>query len=211
MTGNTISNNGMGITLLGSSDNQIYNNNFLANGAYIYTYVSPWTGNVFNLDRPIGGNYWSDWTGPDDDGDGFVDYPYVFTNGQDNLPWVRPFVTLVEIDIKPGSHPNAINLGSHGLTPVAILSSEQFDATTVDPDTVELAGAGVEVRGKSNKFLAHAEDVNGDGLVDLVVQVATANLEPESLQDGFATLTAKTYDGQTIEGTDEVIIVPPEP
>jgi PKD repeat protein len=44
---------------------------------------------VFNLDEPVGGNYWSDWTGPDDDGDGFVDSPYVFTGGQDNLPWVN--------------------------------------------------------------------------------------------------------------------------
>jgi len=48
------------------------------------------SGNIFNLDKPIGGNFWSDWTTPDDDGDGFVDYPYVFTGGQDNLPWAIP-------------------------------------------------------------------------------------------------------------------------
>ncbi len=116
----------------------------------------------------------------------------------------------VDIDIKPGSYPNAINLGSHGLIPVAILSSADFDATTVDPETVELAGSGVAVRGKSNKYMAHDEDVNGDGLVDLVVQVATENLDPESFQDGYAILTGKTYDGVPIEGEDEITIVPPE-
>jgi hypothetical protein len=118
-------------------------------------------------------------------------------------------VLLVEIDIKPGSYPNAINLDSYGLIPVAILSVEQFDATTVNPDTVELAGSGVTVRGKGNKYMAHEEDVNGDDLVDLVVQVGTANLDPGSFQDGYAILTGSTYDGQAIEGVDEITIVPP--
>jgi hypothetical protein len=115
---------------------------------------------------------------------------------------------LVEIDIKPGSYPNSINLGSHGLIPVAILSSEDFDATTVDPDTVGLAGAGVEVRGKSNKYMAHQEDVNDDGLIDLVVQVATENLDPGSFQDGYAILSGSTNDGLDFEGLDEITIVP---
>jgi len=124
--------------------------------------------------------------------------------------WQGPKVIPVAIDIKAGSYPNAVNLGSYGLIPVAILSSDQFDATTVDPETVELAGAGVAVRGKSNKYMAHQEDVNGDGLVDLVVQVATENLSPEWLQDGFAVLTGKTFDGVPIEGKDKITIVPPE-
>jgi len=124
--------------------------------------------------------------------------------------WQGPKVIAVAIDIKPGSYPNAINLGSYGLIPVAILSDEEFDATTVDPQTVELAGAGVGVRGKGNKYMAHKEDVNADGLIDLVVQVATENLDPDSLQDGFAILSGKTFDGVPIEGKDEITIVPAE-
>jgi hypothetical protein len=126
--------------------------------------------------------------------------------------FVAPIPTpeSVTIDIKPGSYPNSINLGSQGLVPVAILSSENFDATNVDPDTVELAGADVAVRGKSNKYMAHEEDLNGDGLIDLVVQVSVENLDPDSFQDGLAILTGSTYDGQAIEGWDEITIVPPE-
>jgi len=71
----------------------------------------------------------------------------------------------VDIDIKPGSYPNSINLGSNGMIPVAILSSPYFDATQVDADTVALAGAGVAVKGKGNKLLASQEDVNGDDLL----------------------------------------------
>jgi len=120
-------------------------------------------------------------------------------------------VKLVDIDIKPGSYPNCINLGSNGVVPVAILSSADFDATIeVDRDTVELAGAGVAVRGKNNKLLAHEEDVNDDGLLDLVCQVETENLDPGTFQDGYAVLTGKTIGGQDIEGMDEITIVPPE-
>ncbi|MDL1987911.1 MAG: hypothetical protein LWX08_09700 [Deltaproteobacteria bacterium] len=116
----------------------------------------------------------------------------------------------VAIDIKPGSDPNSINLGSNGLIPVAILSSQDFDATNVDPDTVMLAGAGLEVRGKGNKYMAHEEDVNGDGLLDLVMQVGTANLDLGSFQDGYAILTGETFDNVSFEGEDKINIVPPE-
>jgi hypothetical protein len=80
----------------------------------------------------------------------------------------------------------------------------------VDPETVELAGSGVAVRGKSNKYMAHQEDVDGDGRLDLVVQVATENLIPGDFQDGYAILTGETFDGYLFQGQDEITIVPPE-
>jgi parallel beta-helix repeat protein len=80
-----ISSYAYGIHLYNSHNNEVYNNNFIANSQQAYVRAS--SGNVFNLDSPTGGNYWSDWTSPDNDGDGFVDSPYVFTGGQDNLPW----------------------------------------------------------------------------------------------------------------------------
>jgi hypothetical protein len=116
----------------------------------------------------------------------------------------------VAIDIKPGSYPNCINLGSKGVIPVAILSSETFNATQVNPDTVSLAGSGVAVRGKGNRSLAHEEDVNEDGLLDLVIQVETENLNPDQFLDGLAILIGDTYGGQAIQGQDEICIVPPE-
>jgi parallel beta-helix repeat protein len=88
VTDNTVSNNGYGIRLESSSDNQIYNNNFIDNTIQAYA-TNGRRSNIFSLDKPIGGNYWSDWTKPDADGDGFVDSAYVFTGGVDNLPWAR--------------------------------------------------------------------------------------------------------------------------
>jgi hypothetical protein len=120
---------------------------------------------------------------------------------------------VVTIDIKPGSYPNAVNLGSQGLTPVAILSEIGFDARTVNPATVNLSGALVAMRGK-DKYMSHEEDVNKDGLVDLVVQVVTCDIDPGKLQqDGdviYAVLTGSTVDGTAIEGEDEITIVPAE-
>mgnify|MGYP001096908578 CR=1 FL=1 len=117
---------------------------------------------------------------------------------------------LITIDIKPGCTPNAINLGSNGVIPVAILSTADLDATTINPDTVFLAGSGVAVRGKGNKLLASEEDVNGDGLIDLVVKVETENLDPGSFQDGYAILQVIVDNIVIYEGSDEITIVPPE-
>jgi len=123
-------------------------------------------------------------------------------------------IAPVTIDIKPGSYPNSINLGSYGVIPVAILSAADFDATLLPPENVFLAGAGVAVRGKGNKYLATEEDVNGDGLTDLVVKVETENLDPGHFQDGGAYLTVhESADPDSpvfYRGWDEITIVPPE-
>ena len=113
----------------------------------------------------------------------------------------------VIIDIKPGSDPNSINLSSAGVIPIAILSSHTFDATTVNPDTVSLAGASVKLVGKSGKYLCHEEEVNGDSLLDLVCQVYTVEFMIEE-GESVAVLEAETYDGSRIRGEDSIHIVP---
>jgi hypothetical protein len=113
----------------------------------------------------------------------------------------------VNIDIKPDSDTNSINISSAGMIPVAILCSDTFDATTVDPDTISLAGARVKMVGKSGKYLSHEEDVNGDGLLDLVSQVYTAQFMVE-IGGTVAVLEAATFDGTPIRGEDSINIVP---
>ena len=45
---------------------------------------------------------------------------------------------MVDIDIKPASCPNPLNLKNKGVLPVAFLGTEEFDVTTIDPATVIL-------------------------------------------------------------------------
>jgi hypothetical protein len=111
----------------------------------------------------------------------------------------------VNIDIKPGSDPNSINLGSNGNVPVAIFSTNDFDATTVDPLTVLLSGATVRLRGKGDP-MAKTEDVDGDGLLDIVIHFDMSALQLIS-GDTVAILEGETYDGIPFWGEDSVRIV----
>ncbi len=95
------------------------------------------------------------------------------------------------------------------MIPVAILGSAEFDVNSIDPATVMLEGLAVRVAGKSNKLLAHIEDVNSDGFDDLVCQVEDFDGVFE-LGDESATLTGELYDGTPITGTDSICIVPPQ-
>lgn len=108
----------------------------------------------------------------------------------------------VDVDIKPGDEANHINLRSQGNVSVAILSTEAFDATAIDPLTVTVAGASVRI--KPNGTLASSlEDINGDGLLDLVVHVNTASLQLTNV-DNEVLVEGETLGGQFFFGTDTI-------
>ena len=112
----------------------------------------------------------------------------------------------IDIDIKPGSEPNSINNNGKGVIPVAILGSVDFNVSQINASTVALEGCGIKEVGKKGKLLVHYEDVNGDLIEDLVVQIV-------DVEDAFygltsATLTGELIDGTPITGTDSIRIVP---
>jgi hypothetical protein len=107
----------------------------------------------------------------------------------------------VEIDIKPGSKKNPINLKSNGVVPVAVLTTDTFDAISVDPKSVNFAKGEL-----AHKRAGHLEDVDRDGDVDLVLHFKTKSLEIDP-KDGKACLWARTWDGTVIEGCVLIQIV----
>ncbi len=121
-----------------------------------------------------------------------------------------PAAITVAVDVKPGSTTNPINLSSDGLVPVAILTTDSFDATTVDPNTVCFGDDDdpsqrdcTEAHGKG-----HVEDVNGDGRPDLLLhyEVSQTGIDPG---DTSACLTGKTFAGVNIKGCDSITTLRP--
>lgn len=105
----------------------------------------------------------------------------------------------VSVDIRPGSSKNPVNLKSRGKVPVAILTTDDFDAAEVDPDTVELAGA--------KPLRWRMADVDDDGDMDMLFHFKTQHLELDSTSTEAA-LSGKTLGGIPLEGSDSVNIVP---
>ena len=116
-------------------------------------------------------------------------------------------IPLQEIDIKPFSYPNSINLKSNGLVSVAILSSAIFDATRVDPATVELRDHDSHASGAARPVRSAIEDVYGDGLPDLVLKFKKQDL-PFTTDTTAADLVVVVGGHELILGTDTVRIAP---
>ena len=110
---------------------------------------------------------------------------------------------VVPIDIKPGSSTNPINRRSNGVIPVAILSSAGFDAADgVDITSLTFGSTGNE----PSLARCAAEDVNGDGLADLVCHFYT-QLTGFRAADTNAVLKGRTIGGVAFQGTDSIRIV----
>jgi hypothetical protein len=129
-------------------------------------------------------------------------FPIGGTPGSDNHLWVGS--SCICIDIKPGSDPNCFNSDGNGVIPVAILGNTGFDVSTVDPASIQLDGQDVKIKGNGDPQ-ANIEDVNDDGLPDLVVKIIDDGIY--SPGDTTATLTGQLNDGTPIEGTDSICII----
>jgi hypothetical protein len=111
------------------------------------------------------------------------------------------------IDIKPGSFPNSINVNrTKGVIPVALLGSASLDVTTIDVTTLAFGpGGAAPAHDLSNPatYAEHLQDVNNDGLTDLVSHYPIAS-SGISAGDTSACVTALTTGGALIYGCDSV-------
>ena len=111
----------------------------------------------------------------------------------------------VQIDIKPGSFPNSINLKNKGNVPVGVFTGVYegiaFDATTIVRSSLVFAGAPDLGIGTS------PGDLDGDGDMDQVFHFDTPALNLTATSTS-ATLTGVTTGNVYFQGTDSVNIVP---
>jgi hypothetical protein len=155
--------------------------------------------------------------GIDCDGDGVIDLPegapLVCTTAITGEGVGAAMEAVIEAAVKPTTvtlqvQPS-INLHA-ALIPVAILSTNTFDARDVDRRMV-CFGAADPIPGVGDcteaHDRAHFDDVNGDGLLD---QVLHYNTTETGIASGAtqACLTGQTFDGQQVEGCAPITVVP---
>jgi hypothetical protein len=135
------------------------------------------------------------------------------TDGTHLGAWQGTVVCTIEvpIDIKPGSDDNPIRIDGKGMIPVAVLSTASFDAADIDCETLTFGRTGDEPslsrRGARAVPQCALEDVDGDGLADLVCHFETSSCgffgdESEGILRGV------TVAGDPFEGRDIVAFVP---
>lgn len=176
----------------------------LAPGAGLQLVLQDVTGYVFsNASLPGSNHLLSDFTGG---GATFIQLqsepgPFPFDT-QIARGWLTelsavPQSVQVVIDIKPGIFQNSINPKSQGKIPVAILTTNGFDATTVKPDTVLFGKTMLEAA----PVYSAIEDVDSDGDIDMILHF---NTKETGIQcgDTSASLKGQTISGLPIQGSD---------
>jgi hypothetical protein len=135
--------------------------------------------------------------------------------GTDAVKVTVGFLT-VGTDIAPGGAPNAVNLKKKGSLPVAILSTSTFNATLVDVSSVRLGdgdGNDTPAEKQKGRYVTRMEDVNKDGLMDLVVSFNVQDLISNGdLTASTTALVIRGFQGTgtcvNFRGTDTVVVVP---
>lgn len=122
------------------------------------------------------------------------------TSGEN--PPIGPNCLNVNIDVHPGDNQPVVNLRSQGAVPVVILSTSTFDATKVNPLTVRFGRTGTE----ASPVHSSLQDVNGDGLLDMVLQFKTQSTGLQ-LGDSQAILMGRTSDGTPFRGSTAIQVI----
>ena len=121
---------------------------------------------------------------------------------QDGAVGVASSVRAVVMDIKPGDVPNTLNPRSHGVVPIAIVTTEQFDATSIDMTSLRFGVTGQETAA----LRAVLDDVDGDGDTDLLAFFRSR--DPDlGCEDQFTYISGVTVTGESIAGIDSVVMV----
>lgn len=132
----------------------------------------------------------------------------------------------VPVDIKPWSCPNPLSVTSRGVLAVAILATEDFDVTQVDPATVQLEGiaplrwAMEDVGTPFEPYIGKTDaydcnDWGPDGFMDLTLKFSNQEVVAAlgSVTDGEVRVLRLTgnllpeFDGTPIVGEDVVVVV----
>lgn len=120
-----------------------------------------------------------------------------------------PKVAYIEINVKPGSAGRVrIDSKSAGVIPVALMSSQTFNALNVDVASLTFGRTGNEA--SLRNCATEGEDVNRDGRIDLVCHFEKQRTDfvPGDL---IGVVKGKTREGAAFEGSGSLKVKPEKP
>ena len=173
----------------------------------------------YALDEKTGALVWSYFTGASRlIGSPAVAYGNVYVGNENGKIYAFGSLLSVDIDIKPTSCPNPLNVRNQGVLPVAILGSENFDIGMIDVSSIRLADVAPirssieDVSIPSEGDECECTEEGPDGYLDLTLKFNTQDIvdalgEVVNGETLVLTLTGELSDGRALEGTDCVRIL----
>jgi parallel beta-helix repeat protein len=123
-----------------------------------------------------------------------------------------PTITPVVIDVAPGDPTNVVDLNSPGVLGVAVLTTANFDAATLDTtDLARIQFGDATTTSRVSPVRDTLADVNGDGDLDRVLVFSIPDIAQTGALTGTTThvwLTGLTYTGDVVWGSDAVTTIP---
>ncbi len=128
--------NRFGIDIQNSQNNTFYHNNILSSSLFQVNFVNPPDEAVTTWDNGTAGNYWDNYRGTDNNGDGIGD-TNLPASGVDQKPLMQPYVPIplsvkISVDKASGPAPLTVSFSTHVLGGVAgyTFSWDLGDGTT---------------------------------------------------------------------------------
>jgi len=115
-------------------------------------------------------------------------------------PEPEPQLLAVQIDVRPGSESNPIQLGSRGVVPVVLYGEADFAIEDVEWDSLTFGPGAAPIAHESGP---HFDDIDGDGLLDMIphFRIAKIGLTADDVE---VCLDGRSTDGIAFEGCDDV-------
>jgi len=118
----------------------------------------------------------------------------------------------VPVDIKPESCPNPLNVKSKGVLPVAILGTDIFDVTLIDPSSIMLEGVS-PIRWDWEDVATPKEEseecntLGSDGYLDLTLKFDVQEIIAALGDVSDGEVLTLTLTGTLLVGYDVIIII----
>jgi len=166
---NNFANSEVGIEMGQSSGNKFFHNNFIGNMLQVDVLTLGYP-NSWDDGYPSGGNYWSDYTGTDEDKDGLGDAPYIIDNSnRDNYPLMNPIVDVPENITPPAIFIVSPENKTYGTSTVPLIftvdESPFWIGFRLDGNAVETIGGNtsiVQLEGGTHRITVFANDSAGN-------------------------------------------------